>query len=240
MAAAFQVLIKGEKNPWMTLKRQIVKPSLMLGSWAFRRVTAPRARPWRSYSALNERMASQLDLMSRMREMGHDPSFTDSPLKGLRYYYATYEFGTPTCIGSELSSWHSVSCVDPTANQSMFEFLLRVPDHQFYRRSERNFLMKRAFKNRLPEAVLYGNRKGLQAADLGHRILHEHGRFKECLHTLESLPMAKEILDISLLNRCLEDLVRKVDPHTTHRAVAILVRGMSVGLFLSRLADSRS
>jgi hypothetical protein len=86
--------------------------------------------------------------------------------------------------------------------------------------------------------VLNGQQKGLQAADLGHRVLRELPAFRERLSSLDSLPEAQAILDMPLLHRCLDDLVAKVDPGTTARAVAILLRGLGVGLFLRRLADS--
>ena len=49
------------------------------------------------------------------------------------------------------------------------------------------------------------------------------------------MPEAKEILDMQLLRRSLEDLVAKVDPNTPARAAQILLRGLGVGLFLRRL-----
>ena len=122
----------------------------------------------------------------------------------------------------------------------MVEFLLRVPDDQFRYRGQDSWLFRRAFRNRLPAPVLNGERKGLQAADLGYRILRELPVFRASLDSLDSLPEAKEMLDMPLLHRCLEDLVAKVDPDTTARAGMILLRGLGVGLFLRRLADSRT
>ncbi len=141
-------------------------------------------------------------------------------------------------LRSEASAWHSICGLDPTVGLSLVEFLLRVPDDQFYWRGERNFLFKRAFRDRMPGPVVYGQRKGLQASDLGHRILRELAEFRECLHSLDSVPEARVMLDLPLLHRCLEDLVAKVDPNTTERAGTILTRGLGVGLFLRRLADS--
>jgi hypothetical protein len=118
--------------------------------------------------------------------------------------------------------------------------MLRVPDDQLRRQGQGSWLFRRAFRNRLPEPVLQGQRKGLQAADLGHRVLLELPAFHECLDSLDSMPEAREILDLQLMRRCLEDLVAKVDPQTTMRAGTILLRGLGVGLFLRRLADFRS
>ena len=82
-------------------------------------------------------------------------------------------------------------CLDPTANLALLEFLLRVPDDQFFRNGEKSFLFKRALQTRMPEAVVYPKQKGLQSADLGHRIVREQAEFQECLHALESDPLAR-------------------------------------------------
>jgi asparagine synthase (glutamine-hydrolysing) len=237
---ALRLLLHAESNPWLTLKRQVLKPLLTPGLRAYRRLKSPGSRPWRAYSALNPRMASHLDLDGRMRAAGFDSTFTFSPLEDmhLRFFWPVWSVGTD--VWTELGARHSIAFLDPTFNQSLVEFILRVPDDQFRRKSQSSWLMRRAFRNRLPEAVLNGRRKGLQAADVGHRILRELPAFRECLDSLDRLPEAQEFLDMPLLRRSLEDLVAKVDPDTTLRAGQFLLRGLGVGLFLRRLADSRS
>jgi hypothetical protein len=237
-ATALRLFLHAEPNPWRTLKRQVLKPLLTPGLRAFQRFKTPRGRPWQDYSALNIHMASELDLDGRMRAEGYDPTFTFSPLEDirLRFFWPAWSIG----IWQEIAARHSISSLDPTFNQSMVEFLLRVPDDQFRHGGQSSWLFRRAFRNRLPAPVLNGERKGLQAADVGHRILRELPAIRASLNSLDSLPEAQEMLDMPLLHRCLEDLVVKVDPDTTARAGIILLRGLGVGLFLRHLADSRS
>jgi asparagine synthase (glutamine-hydrolysing) len=239
-ATALRLFLHAEPNPWFTLKRQVLKPLLTPGLRAFQRFKTLRSKPWQAYSALNNHMASEVDLDGRMRAAGFDPTFTFSPLEDphLRFFWPAWSIGTG--IWSEMGARHSFSYLDPTFNLAMVEFLLRVPDDQFRRGGQSSFLMKRAFRNRLPAQVLNGHRKGLQAADLGHRILQELPAFRECLNSLDSLPEAQDFLDLPLLHCCLEELVAKVDPNTTAKAGTILLRGLGVGLFLRRLADSRT
>jgi asparagine synthase (glutamine-hydrolysing) len=238
-ATALRLFLHAEPNPWLTLKRQVLKPLLMPGLLAFRRFRTPLSSSWQAYSALNIHMASELALDDRMRAAGHDPAFTYSPLEDTRRILFRPNFGIGFGIFMEMAARHSIFILDPTANLSMVEFLLRVPDDQFYQRGQSSYLMKRAFRNRLPAQVLNGQLKGLQAADLGHRILRELSAFRRCLNSLDSLPDAQDILDMPLLHSCLEDLVAKVDYGTTARAGQILLRGLGVGLFLRHLADSR-
>jgi asparagine synthase (glutamine-hydrolysing) len=238
-AMALRLFLHAEPNPWLTLKRQVLKPLLMPGVRAYRRYRTAPSSVWTEYSALNPHAASELDIDGRMRTAGHDPTFLFSPLKDLRSLFFQPDWGIGTGIGAEMAANHSLSLIDPTVNLSLVEFLLRVPDDQFYRKGG-SFLIRRAFRNRLPEPVLNVRRKGLQAADVGHRILRELPAFQQCLNSLDSLPEAREILDMPLMHRCLRELAAKVDPGTTERATMILLRGLGVGLFLRRLAGSNS
>lgn len=235
---ARRLFFHGESNLWNTLKRQVLKPVLMPARRLLRRFRMPLQNPWRSYSALNEHLARAIDLNGRMRDQGFDPTFTNSALLDYRphFFYPTCFIGMS--IRSEIGAWHSFAHLDPTANLSLVEFLLRVPDDQFWRGGEFGSLLKRAFQNKMPRQVLYSRQKGLQAADVGHRIVHEIANFRECLRSLESVPAAMEVLDLPLMHCCMKDLTSKVDPETTDRAEAILLRGLGVGLFLRRLQES--
>lgn len=239
-ATALRMFLHSEPNPWLTLKRQVLKPLLMPGIQAYRRFRKPPISVWKQYSALNPHAASELNIDGRMRAAGHDPTFSSSPMEDLRPLFFQPDFGIGAGIGVEMAARYSLSYLDPTANRSLVEFLLRVPDDQFYRRGEGSFLLKRAFRNRMPEPVLYVQRKGLQAADVGYRILRELPAFQQCLNSLDSLPEARNILDMPLMHRCLQGLIAKVDPETTSNATTILLRGLGVGLFLRRLSGSRS
>ncbi|HEV2485824.1 MAG TPA: asparagine synthase-related protein [Terracidiphilus sp.] len=239
-ATALRLFLHAEPNLWLTMKRQVLKPLLTPGLQALRRLKTPFSEHWQAYSALNIKMAKELDLDGRMKTEGYDPSFTFSPLEDVHLLFFLPAVGIGPGLGAELGARHSLCYLDPTADLSLTEFLLRVPNDQFCRRGQRSFLMKRAFRNRIPNPVLMAQRRGRQASDVGHRILRELPAFRECLNSLDSLPEARDILDIPLLHRCLEDIVAKVDPGTTERADTTLLRGLGVGLFLRRLADSRS
>jgi asparagine synthase (glutamine-hydrolysing) len=238
-STALRLILHAEPNLWLILKRQILKPLLTPGLRAFRRLKTPRDKAWRAYSALNVQMASELDMDGRMRAAGHDPTFTFSPLDDLRFLTLEPEFGIGKCIWTEIAASHSISCLDPTASLALLEFILRVPDDQFCQRG-RSSLIQRALRDRMPGPVLNQHRKGLQAADLGHRIVRELPEFQECLRSFDSLPEARALLDMELLKRCLDDLVAKVDPRTTETASNILLRGLSTGIFLRRLTESGS
>jgi asparagine synthase (glutamine-hydrolysing) len=233
---ALQLLLHGEANVWLTVKRQVLKPLLQPGRRWLRRLRSPSGRPWTQYSALSTKMAEQLDVDGRMRAAGYDPTFSVSPLEDVRPRFFAPACGIGPGILSEMGARHAVSFRDPTSNLALAEFLLRVPDSQFRRDGQSSFLMRRAFRDRLPDGVLSGRQKGLQAADVGHRVLRERLAIEVCLNSLDAVPMAVELLDLRLMRECLAELAAKVDPATTARANHILLRGLGIGLFLRGMA----
>lgn len=237
-STALRLFFQGEPNPWLLLKRQVLKPLLTPARRLVRRLRAS-GNPWQSYSALNVQMARQLDLDNRMQVGGHDSTFTWSPLWDMREYFFMPPYGTSACLWSDSNAWHSVTCLDPTANFRLLEFILRVPDDQFYRKGQTSYLIRRALKDRMPEQVLVQKQKGLQAADLGYRIAKELPAFQDRLRSFASVPYAQELLDLPLLDRCLASIAAKVNPESTYLAYTTLVRGMGVGIFLKRVAESR-
>ena len=237
-STALRLFFQGESNPWLTLKRQVLKPILSPARRMVRRLMAS-GNPWQSYSALNVYLGKQLNIEGRMRAAGYDSTFTLSPLWDHRECFFFPEPGTSASHLQDVSARYSVTCLDPTTNLRLLEFLLRVPDDQFYRRGQSSCLLRRAFRGRMPVQVLDQKQKGLQAADVGHRIVHELPAFRECLRSFESLPYAKDVLDLPLLNNCLERIAAKVDPETTDLAMSIFIRGVGVGIFLRHLAETR-
>lgn len=182
-------------------------------------------------------MAAKLHLDARMRVAGHDPTHTLSRVEDLRpLFFQPAGFALGPGLWSEVGATHAISVRDPTTNLGLVEFLLRVPDDQFRRRGQNSYMFQRTFRGRLPQSVLEGRQKGLQAADLGHRVLKERLAIEKCLDALDAHPIAKELLDISRMRTCLKNLIAKVDPETSQDVGNILLRGLGVGMFLRRFA----
>lgn len=237
---AMRLFLHAEPSPWLSLKRQVLKPLLTPGLRLYRRFRRAageqrNSSPWQAYSALRPGVALELDLDGRMRAARHDSTYTFSPWEDLRLRFFRPVYGIGAGLWSEMGARHSIAYLDPTANLALVEFLLRVPDDQFRRRGQPSWLLQRACRNRLPEPVLQGKQKGLQAADLGYRILRELPQFRQTLDSFDALPATREFLDLDRLRRCLDDLAAKVDPETSGKASLILLRGLGVGLFLRQL-----
>jgi asparagine synthase (glutamine-hydrolysing) len=232
---ALQLLMHGEADLWSTVKRQFLRPVAQPVRRVVERWRSPSSRPWREYSALNPHMADELDVDGRMRVARFDPTYNFPPQEDMRQRFFHPMWGISMGMLSETGARHEMAFLDPTLNISLIEFLLRVPDSQFRHRGQGSVLFRRAFCGRLPDRVLAGRQRGLQSADIGHRLRQELPAIRTCLDALEALPVARNFLDLPLLRCCVDELAARVDPHSSGRACTILLRGIGVGQFLRRL-----
>lgn len=193
--------------------------------------------PWRAYSAIHPAFARSLALEERMRESGHDPTFNTRRFPDSRAArLAILKPGSSPggALWHANGSAHGLEARDPTLDKRLLEFCLGIPDDQYWRDGQERWLIRRAMEGRLPPEVLWNRRKGLQAADLARRLAASRREVEEALAQMEQSAPAREWLDLPRMRAVLEQTAGPVTPALTQRCMAILARGLSVGLFLRR------
>ena len=234
LRTAARVLRLAEPGVLLALKRQFLKPLLLPGIRMFRRNMKGGGTAWRRYSAISPDFAQELRLGERMAESGHDPTFTVSP--NTRYQLAIL-LPAESSSGAqwhELGAWYGMEVCDPTVDKRVIEFCLRTPDDQFRRLGESRWLIRQAMAGRMPDEVLLNQRKGLQAADIGHRVRKERDEIDVVMRRIEGSTHGRHCLDIAAMRDALTSVDREVSTVTTLQCNAILLRGVGVGLFLSQ------
>jgi asparagine synthase (glutamine-hydrolysing) len=246
-ATALHLLSHTESNAWLLIKRKILKPLLAPATYLSHILPPPSARDINQVSAIQPSFIENLDSRSALRRAALGSIKSPSGIPAFQIFSAFMDareillsarYRVANQLPTEISAWHRVQSLDPTANQQLVEFLLRVPDSQFVKEGQGCSLFKRAFRNKLPEDVLAGKRKGLQSADIGHRILRELPDFQQCIADFASIPAASKILNLSAMDQCLRDLTSSVNPESTSNSAHILLKGIAVGLFLQRHTNS--
>jgi asparagine synthase (glutamine-hydrolysing) len=229
---------ESEVGAWLTLKRQVLKPVLAPVRDAFARVRKPGRSPWAEYSAINPRFATEINLYGRMRAARHDPLFgavhRDRHPRAARFRLGRLASAHLGAIWMENGAAHQLDVRDPTRDRRLIEFCWRVPDRVFWARGVQRGLILKGMPGCLPDAVLHSRRKGLQAADIGYRVLTERDAVTAALDRIDAHPLARVWLDVPKMRSVLEALDRGVTPESTQRAGSILLRGMGAGLFLTR------
>ena len=136
-----------------------------------------------------------------------------------------------------LAGW-GLDLRDPTADKRLVEFCLSVPSEQYLKDGVSRSLAKRAFADRLPQAVLNDRKKGYQAVDWheGVTAAAASGEIAAELERLEACDPATRMIDVARLKRLVENLPRS----GWHRDEVMrpyrlaLLRGVSAGHFLRK------
>lgn len=138
-----------------------------------------------------------------------------------------------------LGGW-GVDVRDPTADRRMAEWCLSVPPEQFLYGGLPRSLARRAFRDRLPAALVEERRKGYQLADWHEGLSGARGQVAADVERLRNVAPATDILDVEWM----EALLAEWPTSGWHRAAVArkyrlaLLRGISAGHFLRRATGS--
>ena len=207
--------------------------------WASPRVRSrdrlSSSEPWSRYSAIAAVFASRLRLLDRMREEGHDPSFSGriDPFEGRIAWIA--RMGTSSSLPQTLAGGVGLRVVDPTTDRRLVEFCLGIPLDQFARRGERRLLVRRSMAHRLPESVLNLTRRSLQSGDVAFQVRRTSKEIEAVLSDLDRSERVRESIEIGKMRSILRSVHGCIDPQVTMGCQVILLRGLMVGMFLRRL-----
>jgi asparagine synthase (glutamine-hydrolysing) len=134
----------------------------------------------------------------------------------------------------EIGAAHALEIRDPTFDQRVMSFCWSIPQSQYVRDGRNRMLIRRAMADYLPEQVLWNRRMGVQAADIGQRIVDHRGEMGTALAKLEQSELARHYLDLPKMRGVFESVQHGIDPTNSEECGTILSRGLMVGLFLLR------
>lgn len=220
---------------WRLLAGRVVRPLLqdfLIKKW--QRLRQSEA-PWMHYSAINRDLAQTLQITAKMRHSGHDPTFTtiynqrQARLKILGPGSSIIGF-----LWQETGAGHGIEIRDPTADKRVLEFCLAIPDNQYVRNGQDRWLIRRAMRGRMPPLVLDNHKRGLQAADIGRRVLDHYDEAAAALQDLKNSALANHYLDLPLMRSSLENTRNRLDIRSSREVGDIFLRGVMTGLFLKR------
>jgi asparagine synthase (glutamine-hydrolysing) len=232
--SAINTFLYADSNPLLTIKRQILKPLLMPILRRYRSQILSSKSPCHAYSAINPGFAKRIGLHARMLEMGHDPTFSYSPIQ--RYQLKLMQLGSNSlgAIWHEYGAGYGMEVRDPTIDRRIIEFCLQIPDIQFKRNNQYRRLIKNAMNGILPQEVLDETKKGLQAADIVERVFSEKDDFTVLISKLEQSPLVRDCIDLARMRQIFSSYLTSNDSSLAKESITILLRGLGVGMFLMK------
>jgi asparagine synthase (glutamine-hydrolysing) len=134
-----------------------------------------------------------------------------------------------------LAGW-GVDWRDPLADKRLAEYCLNIPTDEYLVDGVSRALAKRAFSDRLPQAVLNERRPGYQAADWHEALTAAREEVAAELDRLAACGPARRALDIEKMTRRVQDLPSSGwERIETRQAFRLgLLSAISVGHFLRK------
>jgi asparagine synthase (glutamine-hydrolysing) len=222
---------------WPGLAAQAIGPFLPPAAWAWLARKFDRALDLDRYSALRPEAFDAFAVSDRAQQRGLDLSYRPwSDSKAMRLW-ALRRTDLGVYNKGVLAGW-GIDMRDPTADRRVIELSLRIPERQFILNGETRSLVRRAFADRLPAAVIAERRRGAQAADWHLGFASAHAAIGEELAAFERNPQACEIIDVDRLMRAHAGW-HECDPGTeaaqwVYRTT--MLRALAAGHFLRKVA----
>jgi asparagine synthase (glutamine-hydrolysing) len=136
-------------------------------------------------------------------------------------------------IWAENGAAHRLDVRDATYDKRVMEFAISIPDREYTGPDGMDrWIIRAAMRGLMPDEVRLNRRLGMQAADVGHRLLDSAAEVERTLDEIEASELARMYLNLPRLRHVWESLKKEVGPETTHSTITILTRGIMTGLYL--------
>lgn len=223
-----RALSLAEPDAWRVFKRHGAKPVL---AWTRQMVNPDlNAQFWEEQGALQPDFAREM--VSRLRNTPLARSRANL-LAGLNPQRSLY-FSSGMDLGCthwhELGAAHQLEIRDPTADRRLIELSFQLPDDLFWRKGRQRWILREVMKDRMPEEVLQAPRKGIQSADLSHRLLEEQQAVEELLEKWETSAQVQQVLNLPQLKALCKSLAEVGT--LTFPQITQYLRVLGVGEFL--------
>lgn len=227
---------------WRPYREELVFHARSLGPRGLVGALAPgvavrayhRLRPqesWADRSVINPQWARELGLDRRLTENPASPLSGSSRQQRLELIASGRDTGG--AAWAELSGAYGLEARDPTSDKRLVEFCLGLPEDQYVRGGQSRRLVRRVMAGRMPAEVLMNQRRGRQAADIGHRVLASRDEIDEAMYEVRWSPLSQRCLDIPRVEAAWAGLQDGLTPTTNDQAASILLPGLSIGTFLT-------
>lgn len=199
----------------------------------------PWLRRWKRYRATAMESFLHPDFLSQHREIpNHSESASDNSrqphLSSAKRKFSAMMRTDGNAAWQELGSAFGIQVSAPPLDVRVIEFCLGVPEEQFTRNGQRKLLIRRAMRNRMPEKLLWNDRKGRQSSDLITRIRIHREEIGDVLSGLSHSPSCATILNLPVMQGIFEHAQTDTNPLLFRRAANILLGGLMTGLFLQQ------
>lgn len=233
-------LVANSGMRWRGVLAQTFGPfvPVWLWQWANRTFTGEKHEVT-DYSAIRPDHLAESNLATLAKERDLDFTYRPASDSFAMRLWAMGRIDQGNLYAGMLAGW-GVDWRDPTADKRLVEYCLSVPTEEFVANGVQRALVKDAFADRLPWAVIAEPKKGYQAADWHEGATAARHEIAMELERLAACEPAAKVLDIARMRRLVDEW--PISGWEQDRVIRsyrqALLRGMSAGHFLRKASGA--
>ncbi|WNR47143.1 asparagine synthase-related protein [Paenibacillus roseipurpureus] len=244
------------KLNWIHLYDEVSKYSENIGVGRARilKVTAQKAFPGLQRLFTNSNLVEQETLpvlispefarrtgvMDKLKSQGLSTGTLESRNvheERVKHFQQLNLWSTSTTSSSKLALRYKIHGRDPTNDLRVVRFCLSLPLEQFVQKGYDRSIIRRSMKHHLPDNIRLNQRtRGVQGADVIHRMRPSWRAFIEEIQQLSHDPLASEVLNVPLLQNALSKYQEPKADYAFDADFKILMRSLIVYRFLRKLS----
>jgi len=187
--------------------------------------------PWRARSAINVGFTRDVGLSGVLAaDPLSDQAYAGTPA-GRASFFSRYATRSGA-FWAQFAGSFGVAVRQPANDQALVTFALSLPAHVWEGPLDR-WIFREAMRGVLPDCIRMNQQTGLQAADIVPRLRASRDELEATLTELENSALVRRCVDLEYCREIVAALDTGPHPYLTLAARMILMRGLSVGMFLS-------
>lgn len=161
--------------------------------------------PWHTFSAIHPDFAAESGVIERAARE-YLPFDAPPPLDGRRGRIESFHCFSETADWfAKLRATYGIDTRTPAFDRRLVEFCVGIPEDQYLHKGCDRWLIRRAMKGRLPDAVLTSKKRGVQAADWFTRLTREREVISKELKKFSGSPDVASMIDLPRLMGVLDN-----------------------------------
>jgi asparagine synthase (glutamine-hydrolysing) len=219
---------------WRGVRRFLLKPLADPLRYQFNKRWPPSRNAWQEFSAVRPDFAREIKLGQQMADAGF--ILGTQPPDPLQQRLRIIKPGRSIVGASwfDIGASYGVEVRDPTQDRRVIELCLSIPEDQYQHGGVNRWLIRRAMQGYLPDEVRLNTLRGLQAADLGQRVLENRDDFEAAFVKMEKHDLTSQVIDIPKMKELIASLQHSLTPQNTLECGSVLMNGVMAGSFLLR------
>ncbi|GAB4447615.1 MAG: hypothetical protein Fur0028_02560 [Bacteroidales bacterium] len=160
-------------------------------------------------------------VVSYLKKLNYKPDLHSSDLGVMRHHFFQQMQSVGYSAWNEKANYYGINVIDPTADVRLIEYCFSIPQKLFKNENGNRQFIRHAAKDIVPNEILSNQKKAIQSADAGKRLLEVYNDYNHLLNQAFNNSLTTELFDKDMLIKAVES--NKLSTHIFLRSLLIIL-----------------